>query len=71
MRIVIQRVREASVAVNGAVHGAIGKGLMVLVGVEKDDSDEDARWLADKTCGLRIFDDADGVMNRSVLDVGG
>lgn len=71
MRIVIQRVREASVTVDGMVHGAIDYGLMVLVGVENDDSDEDAKWLADKTCALRIFDDENGIMNRSVLDVGG
>lgn len=71
MRIVIQRVSHASVSVAEDVKGKIGRGLMVLVGVEKEDTDEDARWLAAKTAGLRIFDDEQGVMNLSVRDVGG
>lgn len=71
MRIVIQRVARASVTVDGAMVSQIGKGLMVLVGVEKDDSPEDADWLAAKTVALRIFEDEQGVMNRSVLDIGG
>lgn len=71
MRIVIQRVRNASVSIDGAINGAIGVGLMVLVGVEEGDSKEDAHWLAEKTVALRIFNDENGVMNRSVLDVGG
>lgn len=71
MRIVIQRVSHASVSVAGEVKGRIGQGLLVLVGVEKEDTDEDARWLAAKTAGLRIFDDGQGVMNLSVRDVGG
>lgn len=71
MRIVIQRVKDASVSINGVVHGSIGKGLMVLVGVENGDTLDDARWLADKTAALRIFNDEDGVMNRSVMDVEG
>ena len=71
MRIVIQRVSHASVTVDGDMVSQIGHGLMVLVGVEKDDSPEDADWLAAKTVALRIFEDEQGVMNRSVLDIGG
>lgn len=71
MRIVIQRVSRASVTVGGRVTGAIGTGLMVLVGVETADTEADVRWLADKTVALRIFPDEAGVMNRSVSDIGG
>lgn len=72
MRIVIQRVSEASVSVGErGVVAAIGAGLLILVGVENGDSEDDARWLAAKTAALRIFDDDNGVMNRSVRDVGG
>lgn len=71
MRIVIQRVSEASVTVDGELKGSVGRGLMVLVGVEKEDTADDARWLAAKTVALRIFDDENGVMNRSVSDIGG
>lgn len=71
MRIVIQRVRHASVTVDNQAVSAIGQGLLVLVGVENGDTPADAEWLAAKTVALRIFDDADGVMNRSVLDIGG
>ncbi|MCM1067964.1 MAG: D-aminoacyl-tRNA deacylase [Muribaculaceae bacterium] len=71
MRLVIQRVTEASVRVDGAIVGAIGKGLMVLVGVEVGDTEADVRRLAAKTAALRIFDDERGVMNLSVKDVGG
>lgn len=71
MRIVIQRVRNASGSVEGEVVSSIGKGLLVLVGVENGDTEEDVRWLVGKTVGLRIFDDDNGVMNLSVRDVGG
>lgn len=71
MRIVIQRVTRASVSVDGLVKGSIGPGLMVLAGVENGDTEADALWLAAKTCSLRIFNDADGVMNRSVVQAGG
>lgn len=71
MRIVIQRVTEASVSVDGEVKGAIGPGLMVLVGVEVGDTEADAEWLASKTAGLRIFNDPEGVMNLSVVQAGG
>lgn len=71
MRIVIQRVRRASVSIDDALRSEIGRGLMVLVGVENGDTDADARWLAAKTAALRIFPDEAGVMNRSVVDCGG
>lgn len=71
MRIVIQRVRNASVSVDNKVVSSISKGLLVLVGVENGDTEEDVRWLAGKTVGLRIFDDGNGVMNLNVQDVGG
>lgn len=71
MRIVIQRVKRASVTIDGPVHSSIGAGLMVLVGVEKEDTSDDAIWLASKTAGLRIFNDDGGVMNRSIADAGG
>ena len=71
MRLVIQRVKEASVTIDGNVKSQIGKGLLVLVGVCAEDTEEDATWLAKKTASLRIFDDENGVMNRSVNDVNG
>lgn len=71
MRIVIQRVSRAAVSVDGTVTGSIGQGLLILLGVEPSDTEEDADWLVKKTAALRIFDDAEGVMNRSVVDVGG
>lgn len=71
MRAVVQRVSEASVAVEGAVVGKIGPGLLVLLGVSTSDAEADADYLAEKIAGLRIFEDADGKMNRSLADVGG
>lgn len=71
MRAVIQRVRQARVVVGDEVVGAIGPGLLVLLGVATRDLADDARRLADKIVGLRIFADAEGKMNRSVADVGG
>lgn len=71
MRIVIQRVSEASVAIGGEVHSAIYGGYMVLVGVREGDTEDDAKWLAMKTVNLRVFDDENGVMNRNILDAGG
>lgn len=71
MRIVIQRVKEASVSIDGKMHSRIGAGMMVLVGVDTGDSADDARWLADKTASLRIFDDEAGVMNLPVTAVEG
>ena len=71
MRLVIQRVLESSVSVDGKVVGSIGKGFMVLCGVEDGDTQEDLRYCVEKTAGLRIFEDDAGKMNRSILDVGG
>ncbi|WP_137939795.1 D-aminoacyl-tRNA deacylase [Chitinivorax sp. B] len=71
MRALLQRVSEASVSVNGDVVGQIGSGLLVLVGVEEADTAADIDWLARKLINLRIFNDEQGVMNWSVLDVGG
>lgn len=71
MKIVIQRVANASVSIDGKVHSSIGAGMLVLVGVETGDTEADARRLAAKTVALRIFDDENGVMNRSVADTGG
>ena len=71
MRVVIQRVQEASVVVDGLVIGAIAQGLMILVGIENRDEAEDIVWLSNKIVHMRIFDDADGVMNLSCKEVGG
>lgn len=71
MRLVIQRVKEASVSIDGEKVSAIGKGLLVLVGVETGDTEDDVKWLVGKTAELRIFDDENGVMNRSVQDIDG
>ena len=71
MKAVLQRVNRASVTVGGEVVGQIGRGILVLLGVEPDDTDDDARQLADKTIALRIFDDADGKMNLSLKEIGG
>ena len=71
MRLVIQRVNNASVTIDGKLHSSIGKGLFILVGVENGDTVSDAEWLASKTAGMRIFNDPDGVMNMSVVDTGG
>lgn len=71
MRTVIQRVRRASVTINGSMVSAIGQGLLLLLGIEAADTEEDIQWLCRKVLGLRIFDDEEGVMNRSIMDVGG
>lgn len=71
MRAVVQRVSRASVRVDGSVVGAIGPGLLVLLGVGVSDTEEDARWLCDKTLHLRIFPNESGKFDRSVRDVGG
>lgn len=71
MRCVVQRVTEASVTVENETVGAIGPGLMALIGVSGEDTDKDLKYTTDKVMNLRIFDDENGVMNRSVLDVGG
>ncbi len=71
MRVVIQRVTEANVKIDGTVAGEIGSGLMILVGIEEADGADDIAWLTKKIVNLRIFDDENGVMNRSILDCGG
>jgi len=71
MRAVLQRVKRAQVTVSGELVGSIQQGLLVLLGVEQDDTEDDARVLADRTVGLRIFDDAEGKMNLSVRDIAG
>lgn len=71
MRTVIQRVSKASVTINSEVKSSIGKGYLVLLGCENADTEEDIQWLAKKICGLRVFDDDNGVMNKSILDTGG
>ena len=71
MRVVLQRVKNASVTVSGEMVSEIGEGLLLLVGVAKDDGEGEASWLAEKIAGLRIFNDEDGKMNLGVRDVGG
>lgn len=71
MQVVLQRVNRAAVRVDGQIVGEIGQGLVALVGVGDVSTEADARWLASKTCGLRVFADEEGKMNRSVEEVGG
>lgn len=71
MRVVIQRVSEASVTIDGVVKSSIGPGLLILLGIGHEDDETDIDYLVKKTSALRIFNDEDGVMNRSVMDVGG
>ncbi len=71
MRTVIQRVQHASVTIDGTVKSHIGKGFLLLLGVEESDTSEDVDWLVRKVAALRVFDDENGVMNRSIIDVQG
>lgn len=71
MRALIQRVKRGSVSIDGQTHSKVGKGLVILLGVKEGDTDEDARYLSDKSAALRVFDDDKGKMNLSVRDVGG
>ena len=71
MRTVIQRVKHAKVSINGTTKASIGEGLLLLLGIEAADTEEDIQWLSHKVLGLRIFDDEQGIMNRNILDVGG
>ena len=70
MRAVVTRVKSASVEIEGKIHGSIGKGFLVLLGVHKDDTEAEAKKIADKICGLRIFEDADGRINVNPTDAG-
>lgn len=69
MRVLIQRVKEASVKIDGEIKSQIGQGLLIFIGIENEDSEEDIKWLTDKIIKLRVFDDENGVMNLSVMDV--
>ena len=71
MRAVIQRVKKASVTIDGTIKSKIGDGLLILLGICEEDSIEDVNWLIHKLIGLRVFDDEDGVMNRSIMDIDG
>lgn len=71
MRIVIQRVAHASVTIEGKIKSSIGRGFMILVGIEEADQTEDVEWLTKKVVNLRVFEDENGVMNRSILDIEG
>lgn len=71
MRVVIQRVKHASVTIEGVRKSAIQQGFLVLVGIEETDTEEDANWLCKKIAGLRVFDDENGTMNKSVIDING
>ena len=71
MKKVIQRVLEASVSVKGQIHSCIGPGMLIFIGIQADDTAEDIQWLTGKICNLRIFNDENGVMNRSVLETDG
>ena len=71
MRTVIQRVTEANVKVEGKICGKIGHGLLILVGIEESDSNDDIEWLCKKIVNLRIFDDENGIMNKSIIDIDG
>ena len=71
MKVVIQRVTRASVTIEQQLFSSIGKGMLILVGIQSDDTDDDINWLASKIVNLRIFDDENGVMNKSILESGG
>lgn len=71
MRIVIQRVSEASVSIKGTMKSAIQQGFLILLGIGEDDSEEDIEWLVKKVVNLRVFDDEQGIMNKSILDING
>ena len=71
MRVVIQRVKHASVTIDGNVKSAIQKGLLILLGIGENDGEDDIKWLVNKVASLRIFDDEQGVMNKSVMEIGG
>ena len=71
MRVVIQRVKKASVTIEGNINGAIGQGFLILLGIETEDNEEDANWLCDKIANLRVFADENGKMNKDIKEAGG
>jgi D-tyrosyl-tRNA(Tyr) deacylase len=71
MRAVIQRVLQASVQINGKIHSSINQGLLILLGIEDSDQEEDIKWLTGKIARLRIFNDGNGIMNRSIIEING
>lgn len=71
MRILIQRVKKASVSIDNCIKSMINNGLLILIGIEEEDGDEDIEWLVKKSVNLRIFDDEQGIMNKSIIDSGG
>ncbi|WP_028377541.1 D-aminoacyl-tRNA deacylase [Leeuwenhoekiella sp. MAR_2009_132] len=71
MRVVIQRVSEASVIIDNVIKGEIASGFMILLGIEPNDNESDIDWLTSKICGLRVFSDAEGLMNESIIDQNG
>ncbi len=71
MKVVIQRVKESSVEIDNKIKAEIGKGLLILIGISQDDSKTDAEWLVNKVLNIRIFNDSDGIMNKSVVDIQG
>ena len=71
MKVVIQRVKESSVEIDNKIKAEIGKGLLILIGISQDDSKTDVEWLVNKVLNIRIFNDSDGIMNKSVVDIQG
>ena len=71
MKVVIQRVKESSVEIDNKIKSEIGKGLLILIGITQDDSKTDVEWLVNKVLNIRIFNDSDGIMNKSVVDIQG
>ena len=71
MKVVIQRVKESSVEIDNKIKAEIGKGLLILIGISQDDSKTDVEWLVNKVINIRIFNDSDGIMNKSVVDIQG
>ena len=71
MKLVIQRVKESNVKIDNKIKAEIGKGLLILIGISKDDTETDAEWLVNKVLNIRIFDDSEGIMNKSIVDIHG
>ena len=71
MKLVIQRVKESHVKIDNKIKAKIGKGLLILIGISKDDTEKDAEWLVNKVLNIRIFNDSEGIMNKSIVDIQG